>query len=104
MCLAGIHAWTQLCVGKRPVQFMLACMPVQRSTCPDKRLRPELMYETGAVTVLHTALPHDDVCNKHKAFCGKTVLTILQFALHDSTQLKMPHSHSRQRQIVQLMP
>ena len=61
---------------------MVACMPVQdtlqRSTCPDKRLRPELMYETGAVTVLHTALPHDDACNKHKALCGRTVLTILQ--------------------------
>jgi hypothetical protein len=55
----------------------LFCDKYQRSTCPDKRLRPELMYETGAVTVLQTALPHDDACNKHIASCRRTVLTIL---------------------------
>ena len=46
--------------------YVVSCVSdncnVQRSTVPDSRLRPELRYETGAVTVLQTAAPQDDVC------------------------------------------
>ena len=79
-------------MGKHQAQLMLACMPVQetlqRSTCPDKRLRPELMYDTGAVTVLQTALPHEDVCKKHIAFCVGPALTnaMLQCMTQQDTQ------------------